>query len=245
MPHYFANSIVDNIATFTLDDEHHIVDVLRMKKNDEINIAFQGVGYVGKIVNEKPLKVQILKENNLNTELKNEVTLFYCPIKGDKFDLVLQKACEIGVSSIYLVISERTVVRFDKNSISKKIQRFQKIIDSSASQCMRLKKPIIKGIININEIDKGILCKYNFLANEYVNQSSKPPIDLFSNIQPNSSISIFVGPEGGFSLNEINFLEKLGFVSISLGKRILKSDTAVIYLLSVLSFLLECNDDNL
>ena len=62
MPHYFANSIVDNIATFTLDDEHHIVDVLRMKKNDEINIAFQGVGYVGKIINEKPLKVQILKE---------------------------------------------------------------------------------------------------------------------------------------------------------------------------------------
>ena len=123
MQRYFAKSINDGIAYFNDDDSHHLLNVMRAKIDERIEVAFQNELYLGQIICLKPLQVKIISKLDDESELKNDVTLFYCLVKGDKLDLVIQKATELGVKHIVLLTSKRTIVDFKKDDINKKLKR--------------------------------------------------------------------------------------------------------------------------
>ncbi len=238
MPHYFASFNDNKEVIFNNDDEYHLKKVLRIKLNDEIKVVISNNQYLVKITNLNPLKGEIISSLDNESLLKNKITLFLCLIKGSGLDFILQKATELGIDSIYLVMSKRTVIKIDNKDKEKKINRYQKILDMASSQCQRNDIPKIKDIIYLKDINKDMLSDVNLLANEKCRGDTSKTYEIIKNIN-DESISIFIGCEGGFEDSEISYLESLDFKSISLGKRILRSDTASIYLLSVLSFLLE------
>ena len=221
MQRYFASLLDAEHIQLTKDDEHHLLHVMRMKKDDEIEAVTNDKLYLCKIKSVNPLDIYIVHELKSDVELPVDITLLFALTKGDKIDLVVQKATELGVKNIALIQSERTVVKYDNKDIDKKIQRFQKIM---------------KEANNLKQLPKEAFSDLNYIAYEKEAGDTK---EAFADVTKNKSISILVGPEGGFSEEEVNNLVKQGFIRTSLGKRILRAETAAIYALSVLGYLLE------
>ena len=236
MQRYFA--FIDNqyFVHLSQDDEHHVLHVMRMKKGDEIEVVDSQKVFLCRIDNTNPLTISMIHEIANDVEISEDVTLLFALTKGDKIDLVLQKATELGVKKVALIQSERTVVKYDNKDIDKKIQRFQKIMKEASEQSHRLVVPNLIGVYNLKQLPKEAFSDLNYIAYEKEAGDTK---EAFADVTKNKSISILVGPEGGFSEEEVNNLVKQGFIRTSLGKRILRAETAAIYALSVLGYLLE------
>ena len=236
MQRYFSN--VDNnfIVHLTPNDEHHILHVMRMKKGDEIEVVSDGKVFLCRVDSVNPLMVSAIHEIENDVELKEDVTLLFALAKGDKIDLVLQKATELGVKKVALIASERTVVKYDEKDIDKKLVRFNKIMKEASEQSHRIIVPTLLGIFNLKNLPKEVFSDLNYVAYE---KDANDTSGAFSNLSKGKSISILIGPEGGFSEQEINHLTNQGFIRTSLGKRILRAETAAIYSLSVIGYLLE------
>ena len=236
MQRYFASFLDKEHIKLTSEDEHHIFHVMRMRKDDEIEVVVNDKLYLCRIENANPLSVYIIHELNSDVELPSDITLLFALTKGDKIDLVVQKATELGVKKIALIQSERTVVKYEDKDIEKKCQRFQKIMKEASEQSHRLIVPTLLGIYNLKKLPSEVFSDLNYVAYE---KDAQDTSGAFSSFEKNKSVTILVGPEGGFSEEEINFLVKQGFIRTSLGKRILRAETAAIYALSVLGYLLE------
>ena len=233
MQRYFAKRD-NNLVVLSDGDVHHLLHVMRAKTNDEIEAVIDGKLYSAIIKSISPLKIEINYEIPLDSELPYEVTLFFALAKGDKIDTVIQKATELGVARIVLIKTERCVVKYDSKDTNKKLERFSKIAKEASEQSHRLRIPEIVGPINLNDADK-YMCDINLLAYEKVaGKTDNIPMEL-----KGKSVSVMIGPEGGFSEKEVELLQKKGFSLISLGKRILRTETAAFYILSVLGFILE------
>ena len=148
----------------------------------------------------------------------------------------MQKATELGVRKVALIASERTVVKYDEKDIDKKLVRFNKIMKEASEQSHRIILPALLGIFNLKNLPKEVFSDLNYVAYE---KDANDTSGAFSNLSKGKSISILIGPEGGFSEQEINHLTNQGFIRTSLGKRILRAETAAIYSLSVIGYLLE------
>ena len=236
MQRYFAHIDKDFNVSFSKEDEHHILHVMRMKSNDEIEVVDNEKVYLCRIDKINPLVVSVIHEISNDVEIKEDITLLFALTKGDKTDLVLQKATELGAKKVALITSERTVVSYDNKDIDKKILRFSKIMKEASEQSHRVVVPELLGIYNLKNLPKEVFSDINYVA--YEKDASKTN-EMFEGLERGKSISILVGPEGGFSEQEINNLTKQGFIRTSLGKRILRAETAAIYALSVLGYLLE------
>ena len=236
MQRYFANIDKNFNVCFSKEDEHHILHVMRMKNNDEIEVVDNEKVYLCRIDKTNPLVVSVIHEINSDVEINEDITLLFALTKGDKTDLVLQKATELGVKKVALITSERTVVSYDNKDIDKKITRFSKIMKEASEQSHRVVVPELLGIFNLKNLPKEVFSDINYVA--YEKDASKTD-EMFEGLTKGKSISILVGPEGGFSEQEINNLTNQGFIRTSLGKRILRAETAAIYALSVLGYLLE------
>ena len=236
MQRYFASFLDQEHIKLTCDDEHHLLHVMRMRKDDEIEAVINSKLFLCRISNTNPLDIYIVHEMKSDVELNEEVTLLFALTKGDKIDLVMQKATELGVKKIALIQSERTVVKYETKDIEKKCLRFQKIMKEASEQSHRLVVPELIGVFNLRNLPKEVISDLNYVAYE---KDASDTSAMFSNIEKNKSISVLVGPEGGFSEDEITFLTKQGFIRTSLGKRILRAETAAIYALSVIGYLLE------
>ena len=233
MQRYFASKN-NNLVILSDGDVHHLLHVMRAKVNDEIEAVIDGKLYSAIIKSVSPLRIEISYEIPLDSELPNEVTLFFALAKGDKIDTVVQKATELGVTKVVLMNTERSIVKFDAKDVNKKLERYSKIAKEASEQSHRLRIPEILGPINLSDVDK-YMCDINLLAYEKVaGKTDNIPMEL-----KGKSISTMIGPEGGFSEKEVDLLVKKGFTLISLGKRILRTETAAFYILSVLGFLLE------
>ena len=235
MQRYFSN-IEHNVVILSSNDEHHILHVMRMKKGDEIEVVDNGQLYLCQITQTNPLKVEVIHEIKSDVELPNDITLLFALTKGDKIDLVLQKATELGVKKVALIATSRTVVKYEEKDIDKKIARFNKIMKEASEQSHRLLVPTLLGIYNLNNLPKEVYSDLNYVAYE---KDASDVSGAFPHFAKDKTISILIGPEGGFSEQEIEMLTKLGFMRTSLGKRILRAETAAIYALSVLGYLLE------
>jgi len=223
------NQITNNNVIISGDDYKHIVKVLRIKPDNKI-ILFDSKGTeydcIVKDILNKELVAEIINKHEVNRESNLNIVLFQAITKGDKMDLIVQKATELGVNSIYPVATERSEVRN-----TNKIPRWQKIADESIKQCGRTKSPSVNPEIKFNELFDIPKSDLNLIF--YENEKSLKIKNLKNNKNINS-VSILIGPEGGFSENEVKIAELNNFKSIGVGPRILRSETASIAAITLL-----------
>lgn len=220
-------------------DEHHIKNVMRLKNKDQVICLCNGKSYLCEI-NDRDQKIclRIVEELKQDTELSKELILYQAVIKNDHFDLVVQKATELGVKQIVPTICERSVVKVDNEKTeNKKLMRYEKIVKEASEQSHRNDLCTISPYCQLKKISlpKDTLGLLAFEGNGNIH-SFPEALKLLPQYE---KIAVIVGPEGGFTKEEVHYLQSIGFINISLGKRILRSETASLYALSVLAFYLE------
>ena len=236
MQRYFAR-IVDNKVILDDGDAHHLLNVMRAKVGTKIEVVYDNSAYLCEVKNLNPLGIYTIKKLEANPELTKDVTLFFALAKGDKIDFVIQKATELGVNKIVLFSCQRCVVDFSNKDINKKLDRYYKIAKEASEQSHRVVIPEVIGVIKLKDIKDEMLSEINYVAYEKLS-NTQSFIDEMK-VKNSSSISLFSGPEGGFEESEISFLEEKGVNPITLGKRILRTETAAVNILSVISYLIE------
>ena len=209
-----TEQINNNDIVIIGDDVNHIINVLRMKKTDKVQICNQDTGdnYNAEIVNysKNEVECKIISKINETTESNVHITLFQGIPKFEKMELIIQKNTEVGIKSIVPVIMERTVVKLDEKIASKKLERWQKIAEIAAKQSMRDIIPQIGNITKLKDIDTtefdAVLVAYE---NEEHNMLKTELQKLERKIKSNNSseqqynIAIVIGPEGGISEKEL------------------------------------------
>ena len=247
-----TEQINNNDIVIIGDDVNHIINVLRMKKTDEIQICNQDTGdnYNAEIVNysKNEVECKIISKINEITESNVHITLFQGIPKFEKMELIIQKNTEVGIKSIVPVIMERTVVKLDEKIASKKLERWQKIAEIAAKQSMRDIIPQIGNITKLKDIDTtefdAVLVAYE---NEEHNMLKTELQKLERKIKSNNSseqqynIAIVIGPEGGISEKELVMLAEKNAKFVSLGKRILRTETAGVVMAGNIIYELEYN----
>ena len=247
-----TEQINNNDIVIIGDDVNHIINVLRMKKTDEIQICNQDTGdnYNAEIVNysKNEVECKIISKINETTESIVHITLFQGIPKFEKMELIIQKNTEVGIKSIVPVIMERTVVKLDEKIASKKLERWQKIAEIAAKQSMRDIIPQIGNITKLKDIDTtefdAVLVAYE---NEEHNMLKTELQKLERKIKSNNSseqqynIAIVIGPEGGISEKELVMLAEKNAKFVSLGKRILRTETAGVVMAGNIIYELEYN----
>ena len=211
---------------------------MRLKSGDEIQVVDNNTHevYLAVIDSTNPLEVHIQERIIENSELSKEVTLFFALAKSDKIELVIQKATELGASKVVLFQGERSVVKFSNDDFKRKYDRFHAIAKEASEQCHRNVIPEIIYVDSIKKIEP-YLCDVNLFAYELeAGQASNIEKSVKS---ASKSVSAIIGPEGGFSEKEADYLKSIGFAPISLGNRIYRCETAAIYTLSVIAHILE------
>ena len=234
MQRYFAE-VLNNKVNLNGDDIHHLLNVLRAKIGEKIEAVSDESLFLAEITSISPLEISVIEKLDDNSELPSKVTLYYCLSKGDKNDFVVQKATELGASKIVFVSSKRCVVKYEGKDVEKKIARFSKIAKEAAEQCHRLIVPEICGPITVEQIGKLIAEESRFVA--YEEESQQSPSFSISGLE--KSIGVFIGPEGGIDEKEVKMLNDFSFKNISLGNRILRTETAAVFALSVIANSLE------
>ncbi|MCT4543612.1 MAG: 16S rRNA (uracil(1498)-N(3))-methyltransferase [Vallitalea sp.] len=236
-----TSQIVDNNIRIIGDDVKHIKNVLRMDNNDEIIICDgQGNDYYCIIngIEGNYIDTNIISKNETTTELKSKIYLFQGLPKQGKMELIVQKAVELGVYKIIPVITERSVVKINNQNARKKLARWNKVAESAAKQSRRGIIPKVDSIINY---EQALVYSKQLNTTIIPYENSKNIVEtkeLINNLSC-KSIGVFIGPEGGFSLSEIENAKSNNANLITLGKRILRTETAGLTILSLLMFHLE------
>lgn len=232
-------------------DVNHMKNVLRMKAGEEITVS-DGFGheYLCRVeeLAEDRVETTVLERREVSAELPSRLVLFQCLPKGDKMELIIQKAVELGAETIVPVASRRCVVKLDAKKEENKRRRWQAIAESAAKQSGRAIVPQVsrvksfaEAVQQAGELDVGLL-PYE-CADELLSGEGKSAMDrtreLLDSIRKGQSVGVFIGPEGGFEKAEVELAMAGGVRPVTLGKRILRTETAGLCMLSVLMFRLE------
>ncbi len=223
-------------------DFNHIKNVLRMKQGEQFLVSFDGKSSLCELdcFDDDCAIAKVIDKDFNDTSLPIELYLFQGLPKSDKLELVIQKAVELGVHQIIPVQMERCIAKIENNKVKQKTERFNSIAESSAKQSKRTIIPTVSEPLsfkNALEMAKGL----NLLLIPYENeQGILSTKNALSKIKSGDKVGILIGPEGGFSQNEIDLAREVG-LSISLGKRILRTETASITALSMLMLYAEMN----
>lgn len=219
-------------------EAHYLVSVMRLK--DESFCVFDGNGneyraVVEKTKGKKEAAAKILSHAFMTPENKTSIALAVCLLKGGKMDFVLQKATELGVTEIIPVLSARTISRVKPAEWGKKKIRYSAIVKEAAEQCGKTTLPEIAGLILLDAIKHAVK---NFQLSLFFNEHEKQNTlsEVLKKNKNAASVLFLVGPEGGFTENEARMLVESGFVSVILGQNILRSETACVFGLSVLTY---------
>lgn len=228
MPKFFfnKNDISRGQVQLFGEDEKHIKTVLRARVGEELTLCDgEGMDYQCRIASmERGVLLDILSKEVCETEPKTKITLYQGLPKADKMELIIQKCVELGVDRIVAVSTERAIVKLDKKE-SKKLERWQKIAEAAAKQSGRGKIPEIgqqvlkfkEAVAEAKELD-GAIIPYE--------KEEETGIRQFVQGFQGESIGVFIGPEGGFAEEEIALAQENGITPITLGKRILRTETA-------------------
>lgn len=247
MHHFFVteSNINTSLQTVTIEgsDVNHIKNVLRMKIGEEMLIS-DGTGndYMCEIDefdgNERVI-AKITQKQFSGTELPSRIYLFQGLPKSDKMELIIQKAVELGVYQIIPVSTKRTVVKLDGKKEKSKIERYNKIAESAAKQSRRSVIPEVTGVMTLKQAVEYAkefeLCMIPYENYKDMTQTK----EVLEKVDKNQRIGIFIGPEGGFDESEVKLCVEAGISRISLGKRILRTETAGLMIVSVIMFALE------
>lgn len=231
MQRYFVKEKNNNQFILETTDVHHIKKVMRCKNNDKIEIVYDRKVYLCNIEDIETMSLSILEIYEEERDSNVNLTIAVALVQEQKFDLILQKLTELGVNEIIPVKTERSIVKLDKTKEIKKKNRWETICKEASEQSHRTTIPKINDIITLKELLKekkelNLICS--------LNDTTKPLEEyLTNNIK---DILFVIGPEGGFAKKEEEFLSENGFQSTSLGKRVLRVETAAIYVASIINY---------
>ena len=239
MQQYFVKEVLslNQIVGLNQQQSFHIAKVMRMKESDAIVIVDNAKqAYEARLcsVGEK-CKAEVCAHLLRDNEMTAQVTVVMALIKKDKWDFFLMKATELGAARIVPFKAKRSVVKSDDEKLDKKKQRWMRIIEEAAEQSRRQCVPELSDPLTVKQL-KEMMSDVNLIAYEKDAGSGKL---LRECLKSNQSVTIVIGPEGGFESSEVDELLKMGFECVSLGKRILRAETAACYALAAIDALVE------
>lgn len=232
MQRYFVKEKNNDNFILADSDIHHIKKVMRCQNNDKIEIVFEQKVYLCNIDNIDTLSLSIIDSYEENRELNINLTIAISLVQEQKFDLILQKLTELGVNSIIPLKTERSIVKIAKQKEEKKKVRWENICKEASEQSHRVTIPQIHNIMTMKELlnskkQLNLICSLNDLTK---------PLEQYLN-NDIEDILFVIGPEGGFSQKEEEFLIENGFECTTLGKRVLRVETAAIYVASIINYI--------
>lgn len=223
-------------------DVNHLKNVLRVKIDEEIQICDEeGKEYTCKIaeISEDSITAQILWAEDGNRELPSKIYLFQGLPKSDKMELIIQKCVELGVYEVIPVATKRCVVKLDAKKADSKVKRWQAISESAAKQAKRSVIPNVHQVLTFGQALEYAKTLESILIPYELATDMEKTREILGKVCKTGSVAVFIGPEGGFEEAEVLKAKEAGAKEITLGKRILRTETAGLYLMSVLGFLLE------
>jgi len=241
MYHFFAQheNIHDTYIEITGTDVNHIKNVLRFKEGDELLISSgDNVDYSCHITELGSDKIiaAIDSKDDVGKELPSKVYLFQGLPKGDKMEFIIQKMVELGVYSIIPVAMKRSVVKLDSKKAESKVKRWNAIAGSAAKQSRRSIIPEVTEVMTFKQaLEMASDIDVKLLPYECADGMSKTK-NIIEGLHGGESTAIFIGPEGGFDIEELELAKEYGWEVITLGKRILRTETAGMMLMSVLMY---------
>lgn len=242
MRRIFIKALLQEELVITGGDAHHLGRVMRAKAGDRILVA-DDEGKVGEYeltgFTESSVSMKLVQQVEERTESPVEIVLAQCLPKGDKLDLIVQKATELGVNVIVPLTSDNCVVRYDGKKAKAKQEKWQKIADEAGKQCGRSRLPEVQQVQPFRQWlreaadgkrDDTAVCMC------YENELQQGMKDFLQGQRAAKRFVVIIGPEGGFSLAEAALAKELGIASVSLGTRILRAETAAISAAAVIQY---------
>lgn len=244
MYHFFVTpaQIVPEYALITGPDVNHIRNVLRMKPGDQVEIR-DGISknYLCELeeISIEQVRARILSVNEDNVELPAQLYLFQGLPKSDKMELIIQKAVELGVYQVIPVATNRAVMKLDKKKEESKGKRWNAIAESAAKQSGRMIIPQVTSVMSFKDaIAYAAAFDRNLMPYELAKGMAETR-RILAAVKPGMRVGVFIGPEGGFDVAEVEQAMAADILPITLGRRILRTETAGMAALSVLMFQLE------
>ncbi|NLJ78499.1 MAG: 16S rRNA (uracil(1498)-N(3))-methyltransferase, partial [Tissierellia bacterium] len=218
-------------------DIRHIKNVLRLKAGDRLEVVCDGMVYICKILglNSDSIPLSIVDSFEGQNEPPVDMVLYQGIAKGNRMDMVMQKATEVGFTEIYPIITHRTVVRMkDRKREQKKVDRWQSIVEEAAKQSKRDRLPIVHDIIGFDSMVDILRDEENIIVpyEEERIHGIRGAVDSMED----GKVHIIIGPEGGFEEGEVEVLKSIGGSSITLGPRILRTETAALVVGSIILY---------
>ncbi|WP_027407851.1 16S rRNA (uracil(1498)-N(3))-methyltransferase [Anoxybacteroides tepidamans] len=244
MQRYFVSSdqVIDNQIVIVGDDYHHMVRVMRMNEGDTV-ICCDEKGHAAlceiERISSENLTLRIIKWVEEQRELPVRIYIAHGLPKADKFELVVQKGTELGAFSFIPLLSARSVVKWEEKKAGKKLDRWKKIAKEAAEQSQRTRIPDIYEPMTIEQlIEFAKAMDHCVVAYEEEAKQGETSVlrSILCQMKPGESLLVVFGPEGGFSEHEIRLLHDCGFLLCGLGPRILRTETAPLYVLAAASY---------
>ena len=241
---FFTDQDLTRADTVTLRGEsaHHLLHVLRARAGERIDLSdASGRTYRCTLIQsgEDSALFSVDDEIEKDRELPCTVTLFQSIAKGEKMSFVIQKSVELGVDRIVPVVTRRTVVRPDSKGAAHKRERWQKIAEAAAKQCGRARIPEISAVASFDEALRQASLSDVFIFPYECAEGMSRTRQVFEGIGRGASVSLMIGPEGGFEVSEVSAAQEAGAQVITLGSRILRTETAALTALAWLVYHME------
>ena len=208
-------------------DAHHIMDVLRMGVGDQLQVvADDGISFLGVITAVSTNTVTVSAKEILRETHESDVriSLLQGLAKGEKMELIIQKAVEIGVAEIFPLAMDHSVVVLDRSKAGKKTERWQKIAEAAAKQSKRDMIPDVHEVMKLSQVLQEE--KWDLLVIAYESENRISLKEVLQAHKNAKSIGVIIGPEGGLSNEEVKAAQEAGGIAVSLGRRILRTETA-------------------
>ena len=246
MPKFFVtqNQVNDNKITLIGEDVKHIANVLRKQTGDVVNICntTTSENFLCQLeeISKEEIKCSIIEIVKSEAEPSTEITIFQGLPKAEKMELIIQKCTEIGAKVFVPVEMERCVVKLDNKTASKKLERWQKIAETAAKQSGRDIIPKVENLINLQKVC-NLIQNYDIVILAYENEEQYTLKQALNNIVKKDvlKVGIIIGPEGGIDSKEVEMLEQSGAKTVTLGKRILRTETVGISMTSIILYELD------
>ena len=228
-------NIVDNQLVLKGDEVHHIRNVLKLKESENVICVKGSREYILSIkeMSKESIVFQVTGEIDTDSENPFSLTLFQATPKGDKTEFIIEKSTEAGATFLCVVNTSRSVAKLTNENIFKKEERYNKIAKSAACQSGRTVIPEVKCFLKLSDID---FSGYDLLILCYEDEDKTTLKKILTDNKDKKNIGVLIGPEGGIDKDEVAYLLKKGFLCASLGKRILRCETAGLYTIANINY---------
>src|SRR3989338_2007429 len=237
----------DGVVILDKKESHHAISVLRLGAGDVVDL-FDGLGnqFRGVVAGRENGRLSVMLDKNAASApaLKTQISLAISVIKPEGIELLIQKACELGVFEIVPILTERSIVKLSQERWESKLDRWRKIALASCKQCGQSKIPDIKPIAKYGSFISDQARSYGRVLIPTLAVKGKTLVETLREQPEPQSVLALVGPEGDFNREEVDLAVSCGAVPVGLGSLVLRSETAAIYLLSILNFFYrECSNE--